>query len=190
MEDASANDPQFQRLVNFLVEAEPVLRTRIRELRGPHHPLLSTSDLHAAVVHQMVEHETGRESTGITDKPALPLADPKPSGATDHHRWRSLMSVTERTVTDALKLVEQARAIPASGPGYEFRDDSGEDQAEVRAKVASLLSWLDPIDRHLLQLRVRGTSWKAIAATTELDEAACRQRWVRLLKELRNRMGN
>lgn len=100
------------------------------------------------------------------------------------------MSVAERTVTDALKLVEQARAIPASGPGYKFHDGSGEDQAEVRERLASLLSWLDPIDRHLLQLRVRGTSWKAIAATTELDEAACRQRWVRLLKELRSRMGN
>lgn len=100
------------------------------------------------------------------------------------------MTVTEQTVTDALKLVEQAGSIPASGTGYECRDDSEEDQVEVRAKIASLLAWLDPIDRHLLQLRVRGMNWKAIAATTELDEAACRQRWVRLLKELRNRMGN
>jgi hypothetical protein len=190
MEDASANDPQYQGLVNFLVEAAPVLCDRIRELRGPQHPLLSTSDLHAAVVHQMLEHETGKESAGIADQPALPPADQRPIAATDHHRWTSLMSVAERTVTDALKLVEQARAIPASGTDREFRDDSGEDQAEVRARVASLLAWLDPIDHHLLQLRVRGMSWKAIAITTELDEVACRQRWVRLLKELRNRMGN
>jgi hypothetical protein len=190
MKDPSSRDARLQALVSFLVEAAPVLRERIRDLRGPQHPLLSTSDLHAAVVHRMVEDEAGPNTARNLGETTGTHADSISDSGDARHRWTSLMTVAQRTVSDALALVERAAGLPTPAAQEEFRGAAGEDQAAIRARVDSLLAWLDPVDRHLLQLRVRGMSWRAIAATTDLDEATCRQRWVRLLKELRIRMGN
>lgn len=50
--------------------------------------------------------------------------------------------------------------------------------------LRNLLEQADEIDRVIMRLRVSGAQWRVIAAETSTTEAACRQRWSRLLKRL------
>lgn len=179
MSESGEQRDRLKTLAEFLLHAEPILRSHLRRMRGRKHPLLSTNDLFGAVVHRMMGIETR------ADRPT----DMDPDTRL-RKRWALLMLVATRTVSDARRFVgrrSRNTPEPAVTPLPGFTD---EELREMRARIDSLLNWLDPVDREIIGLRIRGQTWKVIAEEVGLGESACRQRWARLLKELQARHGN
>ena len=57
----------------------------------------------------------------------------------------------------------------------------------MRSEIEAMLSHLGEADQSLLRLRLGGMPWDDVAAATGLTAQDCRQRWGRLIRQIRTR---
>jgi hypothetical protein len=188
-------DERVQELVRILSEAEWEIRDRIRRLRGPRTVLESTSDLYASVVERAIDRER-TDRFGMPDGHSGAAGGPLPGTAgpaSQHERrwWNDLQRFIEQSVTEGRRA---ARGPSLSGSAELDRilDSSRSDVsplhlAEFRRALENAIGGLNADDREILYLRMKGNAWASVAAATGFSEEACRQRWVRMVAELRAR---
>jgi len=181
MPPSGDHDDRLKALADFLVEAEPILRRRLRRHRERRRTVVSTTDLYASLVGRAVELEA---------RSGIDALDPDTAGENRTSRLWALVSVlAERVVADARRRVRRAKGdLRRATPRPETAPEPP-DRAERRRRVEELLADLDPVDRDLAFLRLRGARWEVVAADLGLSEEACRQRWARLMARLRPLFG-
>ena len=64
------------------------------------------------------------------------------------------------------------------------------DAAEARSLLGAVLEGLDPVDRGLVDARLRGQPWSVVAAELGVSESALRKRWSDVRRRLRQRLGH
>lgn len=178
---------QSQQLAEMLADLAPTLRARIRARRGARPRSLSTSDIYATVVRRTLDLDA-REGVRA-------VAGETPERARESPRmWALLHLLIDRAIgrADRSRRREQAALQRLAEERRESRaSDAAETVAseDLRRRAAELVASLDPRDRELLTLRLRGEEWAAIANATGLNTATCRQRWHRLLERLATAIG-
>jgi hypothetical protein len=171
----------------MLVDLAPTLRARIRARRGARPRSLSTSDIYATVVRRTLDLDA-RE--GVRAAP-----DAAPAAARESPRmWALLHTLIDRAIGrgDRSRRREQAALQRLSAERRDTRVTNAADAAadkDLRRRAGELVASLDPSDRELLALRLRGEEWAAIARATGQSAAACRQRCHRLLGRLASTLG-
>lgn len=178
-------DPRTTELLRLLARMEPLIRRRIREIRGSRDALLSTSGLYATVVEEVIVGESAAEDTDHAE--ASPKGDPATGPETAS--IRNLPEIIRDAVTSARRAVQRWRQADGS-----FAEDAGRasleplaplDRGEFMGTMQRLIDGLAREDREILYLRMKGNSWASVAAATGLRDITCRQRWVRMVAELR-----
>lgn len=186
----SAVDPRTHEIMQRLAGMEPLIRRRIREIRGPRDALLSTSELYATLMKNLVVEVFNREESS-------PSADAEVGGAPKSSHTallRYILEITRDSVTRTSLAVARWRNAESSSVLTAHRSypdaSSPLDRMEFNIAMQRLIDGLAHEDRELLYLRMKGRSWAAIAEASGMAETACRQRWVRMLTELRRQYPN
>lgn len=183
---------RMEALASLLVDAAPLLRSRIRARRGTRMPHLGTSDIYASVVRRAIsiERSEGIDALADTDpnkddggkgREQDPPA-PRASGAS--RLWKLMNVLVDRVLIDAKRRERVERRIvrtrAASGASTESTPHDSALVAEDRTRARHLIEQLDEADRELLYLRLSGREWADVAAALGISPEAARQRWHRL----------
>lgn len=165
---SSPFDPRKHELMQRFAGIEPLIRQRIREIRGPRDALLSTSDLYATVLEELV-------------------GDTRANGRTID--VQNLLRITRDSVTRACRAVNRWRKAEGSSMHHAEQScappSTPFERTEFRLAMERLIDGLAHEDRELLYLRMKGRTWAEIARASGLTEVGCRQRWSRMMTELR-----
>jgi len=170
-------------LADLLIELAPALRARIRTRHDRRNRRISTSDVYATVVRRALEVDA---RDGLR---ALDEGDDKPAKESPR-LWAFLHTLMDRAVGRAKRQDRlDARAmkdLPGNGGPHVQADapETAASKAALRHAITELLDQMDPVDRTLMMLRLKGVEWEHIAAETGLRPESCRQRWHRLTEQL------
>jgi len=170
-------------LAELLIELAPALRARIRTRHDRRNRRISTSDVYATVVRRALEVDA---RDGLR---ALDEGDDKPAKESPR-LWAFLHTLMDRAVGRAKRQDRlDARAmkdLPGNGGPHVQADapETAASKAALRHAITELLDQMDPVDRTLMMLRLKGVEWEHIAAETGLRPESCRQRWHRLTEQL------
>lgn len=115
--------------------------------------------------------------------------------ATTENELRSLLfTIATHCLITKHRLQAQAKAFAtelAAADSLRQRADQCQDDEQAAMLVANIMWRIpDKIDRHIFSLRVHGLTHAAIARFVRLKPDAVRQRWTRLLSELRDLEGD
>lgn len=170
-------------LADLLIELAPALRARIRTRHDRRNRRISTSDVYATVVRRALEVDAGDGLRALDDRDGKPTKE-------SPRLWAFLHTLMDRAVGRAKRQDRlEARAmkdLPGNGGPHVQADapETAASKAALRHAITELLDQMDPVDRTLMMLRLKGVEWEHIAAETGLRPESCRQRWHRLTEQL------
>ena len=175
------SDARMQKLVELLLQAEPVLRSRLQARRIRSDRVWDTSDAFASVIRRSlaVERRRGIRALGKTDPTHLLAFLDKVLNSVVADQWRRLFRSTRIHAI----AVDRERAVGNAIP----RDDSLA-KGELTKTIVAAISKCDETEFALIQLRLRGTPWDEIAKGVGLSSTACRQKWSRFLENIRRQL--
>lgn len=194
--NSNKSGSRMEQLVALLLEAEGTLRARIRSRRSRWDGAWDTSDAFASVVRRAVEVQR-RHGIRALGTPAARADGVSASRSPTKRReiWAFLESILRAVVGDQRRKEIRDRRIKSASQEAAMSEstESGRHQpqsrSEMRSEIEAMLSHLGEADQSLLRLRLGGMPWDDVAAATGLTAPDCRQRWSRLIRQIRTRMG-
>jgi len=174
-------------LARLLLAAQPLIKSRLRSIRAgadPSDRAWSTSDAFSSVMRRiMVAGQAG----------SIRCMDGAPSSAPGSPRGRAMWSFIDaivRSVAGDAGRRRQRRRRQARAALEAFRTQRpvapSTPPGDARVEdLSRMLRSLDPLDRSIALLRLRGACWASVAVAHSMSVDACRQRWCRTIVRLR-----
>ena len=174
-------------LARLLLAAQPLIKSRLRRIRAgvdASDRAWSTSDAFSSVMRRIMA--AGRVGS-------IRCMDGAPSSAPGSPGGRAMWSFVDaivRSVAGDVGRRRQRRRLQAHAAVESFRAQRpgapstppGDAPEEA---LSRMLRSLDPLDRSIALMRLRGACWASVAVAHALNLDACRQRWSRAISRLR-----
>lgn len=175
-----------ERLAQLLLAAEPLIRSRLRRRRAgadASDGAWSTSDAFSSVLRRFLAAGRGGNIRCMQGSPS-----PEAGGGSMRAIWSFVDSIVQSVAGDVGRRRRRLRrqagaaldAFRFSGP--RSKGPVGDAPAHALART---LESLDPLDRSIILLRLRGNAWASVAAAHGIKVEACRQRWSRSIARIR-----
>ena len=170
-------------LADLLIELAPALRARIHTRHDRRNRRISTSDVYATVVRQALEIDARDGLSALDDRDGEPVKE-------SPRLWAFLHTLMDRAVGRANRRdrleARVTKDLPVNGglPAQAEEPETAATKAALRNAITRLLDEMEPVDRTLMMLRLKGVEWEHIATETGLRAESCRQRWHRLTEQL------